>query len=107
MDNHGIARCLREIADILETKGENGFRVRSYSMAADSVEASGQDLESSVARGEDVKDLPGIGVSMEQKIREIVETGSCAYHRDLMQDFPAGLLDLLNVSGLGHRGVAL
>jgi DNA polymerase (family 10) len=107
MDNHSIARCLQDIADILEIKGENAFRIRSYRSAAESVETCGEDLAARVRRGEDVKNLPGVGASMEQKIREIVETGSCAYHRELLLEVPVGLLELLKLPGLGHKGVAL
>src|SRR5260221_4140085 len=107
MDNHTIARCLQDIADILEIKGENAFRIRSYRSAAESVETCGEDLSARVRRGEDVKNLPGVGASMEQKIREIVETGSCAYHRELLAEVPGGLLELLKLPGLGHSGVAL
>src|SRR5262245_35237050 len=79
MDNHTIARCLDEIADILDIKGENFFRVRSYRMAAESVANAGEDLAGRVKRGEGVQHLAGIGTSMAEKIREIVETGTCAY----------------------------
>lgn len=107
MDNHKVARCLFEIADLLEIKGENGFRIRSYRSAAESVETCGEDLAGRVKRGDDIKNLPGVGASMEQKIREIVETGSCTYHRELLTEVPAGLLELLKLPGLGPKGVAL
>src|SRR5689334_12304138 len=107
MDNRTIARCLHEIADILDIKGEGSFRVRSYRVAAETVETAGEDLAARIRRGEDVKHLPGIGTSMDQKIREIVETGACAYHRDLLAEVPASLLELLNLPGLGARGVNL
>jgi DNA polymerase (family 10) len=106
MDNHTIARCLGEIADILDIKGENSFRVRSYRMAAESVENAGDDLSGRVSRGESVQHLPGIGSSMGQKIKEIVETGSCAYHRELLAEVPETLLELLKIPGLGPKGVS-
>jgi DNA polymerase (family 10) len=107
MDNRTIAQCLSEIADILEIKGENGFRIRSYRNAAETVSTCGEDLAGRVARGENIQDLAGIGASMAQKIREIVETGSCAYHRELLLEVPGGLLELLHLPGLGPKGVAL
>jgi DNA polymerase (family X) len=107
MDNHSIARCLHEIADILDIKGENSFRVRSYRVAAESVETTGEDLAARVRRGEDLKSLHGIGSAIDLKIREIVETGSCAYHRELLAEVPEGLLELLKIPGLGPKGVSL
>jgi DNA polymerase (family 10) len=105
MDNRTIALCLHQIADILEIKGENSFRIRSYRMAAETVDTCGQDLAGRVKRGEDIKDLPGIGASMEHKIKEIVETGSCLYQRELLAEVPVGLLELLKLPGLGPKGV--
>jgi DNA polymerase (family X) len=107
MDNRTIAQHLQEIADLLEIKGENGFRIRSYRNAAESVESWGEDLAARLSRNEDIKDLPGVGASMEQKIREIVETGSSTYHRELLAEVPGGLLELLKLPGLGPKGVAL
>ena len=107
MDNRTIARCLHEIADILEIKGENSFRIRSYRVAAETVEATGEDLPGRIKRGESIKHLPGIGSSMEQKVKELVESGSCAYHRELLAEVPETLLELLRLPGLGPRGVNL
>jgi DNA polymerase (family 10) len=107
MDNRQIARCLFEIADILEIKNESSFRVRSYRVAAESVETCGEDLAARIARGEDVKHLPGIGTSTSEKIKEIVATGSCRYHRELLDEVPASLLELLKIPGLGPKGVSL
>ena len=107
MDNRTIARCLHEIADILEIKGENSFRIRSYRVAAETIEAAGEDLASRIRRSESIKHLPGIGTSMEQKVQELVGSGSCAYHRELLAEVPEGLLELLKLPGLGPRGVNL
>ena len=59
-DNRKIARVLREIADLLDIKGENSFRIRSYRMGADTIEAHGQDVAQMLERGEDLKaiDVP-------------------------------------------------
>src|SRR5262245_52491240 len=107
MDNHSIARCLHEIADILDIKGESTFRVRSYRVAAESIETCGEGLAARVRRGEDLKHLPGVGSAIDQKVREIVETGSCTFHRELLEEVPGTLLELLKVPGLGPRGVSL
>jgi DNA polymerase (family 10) len=66
VDNRSLARVLHEIADILEIKGENPFRIRSYRLAAESVESSDRDLAALLARGEALTDLPGVGEGIEE-----------------------------------------
>jgi DNA polymerase (family 10) len=107
MDNLTLARCLHEIADILEIKGENAFRIRSYRLAAESVQSASQDVAAMVRRGDDLKDLPGVGTAIAGKLDELVRTGQCTYHQDLLREVPAGLLELLKLPGLGPRGVKL
>src|SRR5688500_15727867 len=105
MDNLGLARCLHEIADILEIKGENSFRIRSYRLAAESVQSASQDVTRMVRLGDDLKGLPGVGGGIAAKLQELVKTGQCRYHQDLLREVPAGLLELLKLPGLGPRGV--
>jgi DNA polymerase (family 10) len=107
MDNLTLARCLHEIADVLEIKGENSFRIRSYRLAAESVQSASQDVTRMVRLGDDLKDLPGVGAGIASKLKELVQTGQCAYHQDLLRDVPPGLLALLKLPGLGPKGVRL
>jgi DNA polymerase (family 10) len=107
VDNRRVAGLLREIADLLDIKGENAFRIRSYRMGADSVESHGQDVAAMVARGEDLRAIGGVGEGIAAKVREIVESGDCDFHRKLLGEVPGGLLELLQVSGLGPKGVSL
>ncbi len=107
MDNKRVAGVLREIGDLLDIKGENSFRIRSYRMGADSVEAHSQDVAGMVRRGENLRTIEGVGEGIAAKIREIVETGDCDYHRKLLDEVPGGLLDLLEIPGLGPKGVNL
>ncbi len=106
-DNRAVAAVLRQIADLLDIKGENSFRIRSYRMGADSIEAHGQDVAGLVARGEDLRSIDGVGEGLASKVREIVETGDCDYHRKLLSEVPGGLLELLELPGLGPKGVSL
>ena len=107
MDNRQIGRVLHEIADLLDIKGDDGFRIRSYRLAAESVESCGVDLAEALKRGEALPRLPGVGKGIEAKIRELLATGACASHQELLGEVPAGLLELLRVPGLGPRGVHL
>jgi DNA polymerase (family 10) len=105
--NREVARLLREIADLLDIKGENSFRIRSYRVAADSVASHAQDVAEMLRRGQDLRSIDGVGEGIAKKVAEIVATGDCAYHRELLAEVPGGLLPLLELPGLGPRGIAL
>src|SRR2546428_2040423 len=60
-----------------------------------------------IRRGEDLKELPGVGSAIAAKLQELVATGRCAYHQELLAEVPAGLLELLRLPGLGPKGVSL
>ena len=105
MDNQPIARVFAEIADLLEIKGENGFKIRAYRGASDTIGA----WPDAVSRLDEsaLRDLPGIGKDLAKKVRELAETGACRYHQDLLQEFPPTILDLLRLQGVGPKTVAL
>lgn len=105
VDNQSIARIFAEIADLLEIKGENAFKIRAYRGAAETIAAS----PDTVARLDDaqLRDLPGIGKDLAKKIRELADTGSCQFHQELLQEFPPTILDLLRLQGVGPKTVAL
>ncbi|HTM04793.1 MAG TPA: DNA polymerase/3'-5' exonuclease PolX [Vicinamibacterales bacterium] len=105
MDNRAVAQVLGEIADLLEIKGENAFKIRAYRSAADTVAAWGD----AVSRMDEtqLRDLPGIGKDLTKKIQELTSTGVLAYHQELLQEFPPTILDLLRLQGVGPKTVAL
>ena len=107
MDNRQIGRVLHEIADLLDIKGDDAFRIRSYRLAAESIESCGLDIGDILRRGEPLPRLPGVGKGIEAKVRELLDAGTCAFHQDLLAEVPAGLLELLRVPGMGPRGVQL
>jgi DNA polymerase (family X) len=105
VDNPSIARVFGEIADLLEIRGDNAFKIRAYRSAADSIAV----FPDPVARMDDrqLKDLPGIGKDLAAKIHELGETGACQFHQELLQQFPPTILDLLRLQGVGPKTVAL
>jgi DNA polymerase (family 10) len=105
MDNRSLGRVLHEIADALEIKGENAFRIRSYRMSAESVETWGGDVAEMVRRGESLRQIPGVGEGIAARIRELVERGTSAEHEELLAEVPRSLLELLKIPGLGPKGV--
>lgn len=105
MDNAAIARVFGEIGDLLEIKGENPFRVRAYRNAAEAI-LNWPERVCSLDEAQLVK-IPGVGRDLAAKIRELVETGQLRDHRDLLQEFPPTILDLLHLQGVGPKTVAL
>ena len=108
MTGREVARILREISQLLQLKGENAFKVRAYDMAADAFEALPADpaapggLHERVNQGT-LGELSGVGKAIEQKVAELVKTGSLKYLEDLRREFPHGALDLVQIPGLGPR----
>ena len=76
LDNHAIARILREIADLLEIKGENPFKIRAYRNGADIAANHPHELAALDETG--LREIPGIGKDLAARIREIAETGDAA-----------------------------
>ena len=105
MENLEIARVLREIADLLELKGENPFKIRAYRGGADTVAAEPERVAPLDEAG--LRALPGVGKDLAQRIRELVTTGRCGLHDELLTEFPAGVLEMLSLQGMGPKTVAL
>jgi DNA polymerase (family 10) len=105
VDNRAIAQVLGEIADLLEIKGENAFKIRAYRTAADTINAWADGV--SRLDEKQLRDLPGIGKDIAIKIRELADTGAVQFHQQLLQEFPPTILDLLRLQGVGPKTVAL
>lgn len=105
MDNAAIARILREIADLLEIKDENPFKIRAYRNGADIVANHPHEL--ALLDTTQMREIPGIGKDLAARIREIADTGDAAFHRELVEEFPPTLLDLLHLQGVGPKTVAV
>ena len=104
MDNLGIARILKEIADLLEIQNDNPFKIRAYRNGADMVANHPHALATLGAAA--LREIPGIGKDLAARIREIADTGGSEYHRELVAEFPPSILDLLHLQGVGPKTVA-
>jgi DNA polymerase (family 10) len=105
MKNQQIAKIFTEIAELLELKGENVFRIRAYQRAAQNIDGLAKDV--SVLSDEELIEIPGIGKDLVGKIHEYLEKGTVAKHEQLKKEIPAGVLDLLHIPGLGPKKVKL
>ncbi len=105
MDNAAVANVLAEIADLLELKGDNPFKIRAYRNAVSVIAGCGQDV--TTLSSAELLDLPGIGRDLAARIRELIDRGEIALHRELLAEFPATLLELTRLQGVGPKTVAL
>jgi len=101
MDNDDIAALLYEVADILDLQGV-GFKPQAYRRAARSLESLDEEVARVAERGE-LRDIPGVGEAIADKIEEVLRTGRLAYLERLRSEVPAGLLDILRVPDVGPK----
>src|ERR1700694_586253 len=99
-----IAEVLQDIATLLELKGENPFKIRAYANAARSLETFGGSLPD-LQDEEALAKIPGIGKSIAEKIKELAASGSLKYLEELRAEFPAAILELFSISGLGAKKI--
>ena len=102
MRNLEIAKLFNEIADILEVKDENPFRIRAYRRAAQAIEGLPEDI-AAIAERRGLLVVPGIGKDLAAKIREYLETGMVEYLEELRREIPAGVIELLGIHGVGPK----
>jgi DNA polymerase (family 10) len=105
MKNRLVAKILYEVADLLELEGVE-FKPRAYRRAAQAVESCPIPIEDLVAQGR-LRELPGVGESIAQKIEEIVQTGKLALHEELKAKLPVDLYALTQVEGVGPKTAKL
>ena len=101
MINQEIARIFNEIANYLELKNDNVFRIRAYRRAALNVEGLTHNLWE--MSEEELLKIPGIGKDLAAKIEEYIKTGKVAAHEELKQEIPPVVLELETIPGLGPK----
>ena len=106
MRNKEIASLFTEIADFLEIKGENPFRVRAYRRAAQAMDGLSEDVAAVAARG-GLQEIPGIGKDLAGKIQEYLERGAVEYLEDLRKEIPPGVVEMMSVHGVGPKTAKL
>ncbi len=105
LSNSEIADIFNQMADMLEIKGENPFKVRAYRNGARTIQNLGKSLDDLVKRGMDLTKLPGIGADLSDAIVEILKTGKFAKLEKLKKEMPEGLDKLLAIEGLGPKRI--
>jgi DNA polymerase (family 10) len=106
MKQHAIAAIFSGMADLLECRGDNPFRIRAYRRAAQNLESFGGSLEELSQAGR-LTEMSGIGHDLAEKITEYLTTGAIAAYESLKRAAPAGVLELLEIPGVGPKTVKL
>jgi len=106
MINGRIADIFEEIADILEVKEENPFRIRAYRRAAQAIRNLGEDIEELARKGRLV-DIAGVGKDLGAKIEEFLQAGTITAYEKLKQSVDNVLLDMLRIPGVGPKTARL
>jgi DNA polymerase (family X) len=104
MDKSQIAEILSEIGTLLELKGEVVFKTRAYANAARTLEGLSEPLEKLIAEDR-LGEVKGIGEALQKKITELATTGKLAYYDELKASIPPGLVEMLQIQGVGPKKV--
>ena len=109
MTNEEIARRFNQMASLMEVRGEDPFRLRSYRMAAEAIETWPTPMEE-ISREQGLAgllEIPGVGKALAGKIVELVETNTFDAWERLTAETPATVLDLLELPGVGPKTAAM
>lgn len=104
--NKQVAALLRRIAGILDIQGENRFKVMAYRRAADNIEALPRDLADYWREGR-LREIPGIGEALSEKLDELLRTGRMSYLEELEQQVPPGVVEMLEIPEVGPKTARL
>jgi DNA polymerase (family 10) len=109
MDNAEIARRFYRLAALMEIRGDDPFRLRSYRNAAEAIEVWPTPLQEIAAtEGETgLQTIPGVGKAIAGKVLELLSTGSFAAWDRLTAETPESVLDLTEIPGIGPKTAAL
>lgn len=104
MTNREVAYVLDRIADVLQIKDDNSFKVRAYRKAAHSIYSLDDDIRNIYLHNK-LEEISGVGSGVKSKIVEMMETGRCEYYERLLKEIPAGVLSMLDIPGIGHKTI--
>ncbi len=106
MTAEDMAGVLRDIALLLEIKGENPFKIRAYNTGADTVRNFSGNIVA-LAQANELGGIKGLGEALRDKLHELASTGKLEFFEKLRAEFPAGILELFTVQGLGAKKIKL
>lgn len=105
MTNHQIADCFELYAKLLDLHGENSFKVKSYASAAFTIDKWATPLAQMEQSA--IASIRGIGSAHAEKIYALLQSGTLAPLEELIQQTPPGILDIMQIKGLGPKKIAV
>ena len=103
--NTEIAEKLREIYQLMQLAGENRFRAIAFDRAAQTIESLNEDINDYI-ENDTLTDIKGIGNSIAEDIKSYAGTGEIEVLVALRERIPEGVIQWLNISGLGPKNIA-
>ena len=107
MDNRTIATILYETADLMEIRGDDPFRIRSYRRAAEAIESLSEPVSGMINEPKKLLEIPGIGKAMAAHLQQLLNEGKLGLHSELLEKYRPSMLELLKIQGLGPKTIAL
>ena len=104
MARENLAEVLEEIAQLLELKAKNPFKIRAYRQSAETVRNCDGDIVELADKNE-LTGIKGIGDALRDNLHALASTGKLEFYEKLRAEFPPGLLELFDVQGLGPKNV--
>jgi DNA polymerase (family 10) len=101
--NEDVVRTLELIADLLEIRGENAFKVRAYRSAAEQVDNLGTPITDIAKLPGGLEQLSGVGPAIAIKVDELIETGKLQFLEDLRREVPESLIEVRHIPGVGPK----
>ena len=106
MKNRGVSDLLEKMADLLEFKDENPFKIRAYRKASRIIGDLTQDIHEITESGK-LREVPGIGEGMAEKITEYLRTGKIAKFDEVKKGVSDELIALMDIPGMGPKTLAM
>src|SRR5512137_1121266 len=106
MKNKELADLFGRMADILEFKGENPFKISAYRRASRILGDLTQDVEE-IAERDELREVPGIGEGISDKIVEYLKTGKVAKFEEARKDVSDDLIAIMDIPGMGPKTLAM
>src|SRR4030043_2337681 len=106
MKNKELADLFERMADILEFKGENPFKISAYRKASRILGDLTQGIEEIAEKGE-LKSIPGIGEGMAQKIEEYLKTGKISKFEEVRKGVSDELIAIMDIPGMGPKTLSM
>ncbi len=106
MKNAEIARLFDRTADVMAVLGANSFKILAYRKIVRTLEELGQDVET-LAASKELENVPGIGESSAEKIREYLRTGHISEFEEVWKEIPGGVMEIMKIPSVGPKTAAL